>query len=277
MPKDLLYKFVYALFSGFTEFLGVSAPPHQLVYESMTGVSQSDAVLTFMIRLGALAAVVFCCRTRLQRLMRERRLAALSRRRRNRQPDIVALLDMRLLKTAVVPLLISVLFYKRAGQWIDHVSLLALTLLLNGILLFIPRLLSQGNKDGRSVSRLDGILIGLAGVLAAIPGFSRVGAMVSAAAARGVDRGYALDIALLLSIPVLLGLLVFDAYAVITAKLAIGVVAFLVYLLLGAVAFAAAWAGITFMRYLSVKAGFTGFSYYSWGLALFSFILYLMV
>jgi undecaprenyl pyrophosphate phosphatase UppP len=124
---------------------------------------------------------------------------------------------------------------------------------------------------------LDGILIGLAGALAAIPGFSRVGAVVSVATARGVDRGYALDTALLLSIPVLLGLLIFDAYAVIAAKLAIGVVAFLIYLLLGAVSFGAAWAGITFMRYLSVKAGFTGFSYYSWGLALFSFILYLMV
>lgn len=277
MPKDLLHKFIYAIFSGFTEFLGVSAPPHQLLFESMTSFSQSDAMVTLVVRLGVLAAVVFCCRTRLRKLMRERRLATLSRRRRNRQPDMVALLDMRLLKTALVPLLVSVLFYKRAGQWIDHVLLLAMTLLLNGILLFIPRLLSQGNKDGRSVSRMDGILIGLAGSLAAIPGFSRVGAMVSTATARGVDRGYALDTALLLSIPVLLGLLIFDAYAVIAAKVAIGIVAFLVYLLLGAVSFGGAWAGITFMRYLSVKAGFTGFSYYSWGLALFSFILYLVV
>lgn len=277
MPKNLFHKFIYALFSGFTEFWGVSAPPHQFLYESMTGFSQSDAMLTLMLRLGALTALIFCCRARLRRMMRERRLAGLSRRRRNRQPDMVALLDMRLLKTAVVPLLISVLFYKRAGQWIDHVLLLALTLLLNGIILFVPRLLSQGNKDGRSVSRLDGILIGLAGALAAIPGFSRVGAMVSAATARGVDRGYALDTALLLSIPVLLGLLIFDVYAVIVAKLAIGVAALLIYLLLGAVSFGAACAGITFMRYLSVKTGFTGFSYYSWGLALFSFILYLMV
>ena len=277
MPKDLLHKFIYALFSGFTEFLGVSAPPHQLLYENMTGFTQSDAMLTMMLRLGVLAAVIFVCRGHIRRLMRERRLAGLSHRRRNRQPDVTALLDMRLLKTAMIPLLISVLFYKRAGQWIDQVAWMTLTLLLNGMLLFIPRLLSQGNKDGRSVSRLDGVLMGLGGALAAIPGFSRVGGMVSAGTARGMDRGYALETALLLSIPVLLGLLVFDIYAVITAKLAIGFVALLIYLLLGAVAFGSALAGITLMRYLSVKAGFTGFSYYSWGLALFSFILYLMV
>lgn len=277
MPKDLLHKFIYALFSGFTEFLGVSAPPHQLLYENMTGFTQSDAMLTMMLRLGVLAAVIFVCRGHIRRLMRERRLAGLSHRRRNRQPDVTALLDMRLLKTAMIPLLISVLFYKRAGQWIDQVAWMTLTLLLNGMLLFIPRLLSQGNKDGRSVSRLDGVLMGLGGALAAIPGFSRVGNMVSAGTARGMDRGYALETALLLSIPVLLGLLVFDIYAVITAKLAIGFVALLIYLLLGAVTFGSALAGITLMRYLSVKAGFTGFSYYSWGLALFSFILYLMV
>ena len=277
MPKDLLHKFIYALFSGFTEFLGVSAPPHQLLYESMAGFTQSDAMLTMMLRLGVLAAVIFVCRGHIRRLMRERRLAGLSHRRRNRQPDVTALLDMRLLKTAMIPLLISVLFYKRAGQWIDQVAWMTLTLLLNGMLLLIPRLLSQGNKDGRSVSRLDGVLMGLGGTLAAIPGFSRVGGMVSAGTARGMDRGYALETALLLSIPVLLGLLVFDIYAVITAKLAIGFVALLIYLLLGAVAFGSALAGITLMRYLSVKAGFTGFSYYSWGLALFSFILYLMV
>jgi undecaprenyl-diphosphatase len=275
--KDLLHKFIYALFSGFTEFLGVSAPPHQLVYASVTGFIQSDALLSLMIRLGVLMAAIVCCRGRIRRLMRERRLSGMGRRRRNRQPDVIALLDLRLLKTAIVPLLISVLFYRRAGQWIDHISLMIITLLLNGVFLFIPRLLSQGNKDGRSVSRLDGVLIGIGGALAAIPGFSRVGGMISAGTARGVDRGYALETALLLSIPVLLGLLIFDVYAVIAAKLAIGLATLVVYILLGAVSFGGAWVGITFMRYLSIKAGFTGFSYYSWGLALFSFILYLMV
>jgi undecaprenyl-diphosphatase len=277
MSKDLLHYFIYALFSGITEFLGVSAPPHQLLYESMTGFDQSDALLTLMIRIAVLAAVVFCCRTRIRRLMRERRLAGLSRRRRNRQPDQIALLDMQLLKTAMIPLLISVLFYKRAGEWINRVSLMTVTLLLNGALLFLPRLLSQGNKDGRSVSRLDGVLMGIGGALAAIPGFSRVGGIISAGTARGVDKGYALETALLLSIPVLLGLLVFDVYAVIAAKIAISAVGLLVYFLMGSVAFGGAWVGITFMRYLSVKAGITGFSYYSWGVGLFSFILYLMV
>lgn len=277
MPQDLLHKFIYALISGFTEFLGVSAPPYQMLYELMTGFDQTDAMLTLFIRIGVLAAVVFCCRARISRLLRERRLAGLSRRRRNRQPDVTALLDIRLLKTAMIPLLASVLFYKRAGEWISGVLWLSLTLMLNGVLLFIPRLMSQGNKDGRSVSRLDGVLMGLGGALAAVPGFSRIGGIISMGTARGVDRSYALDLALLLSIPALLGLLIFDIYGVFAAKLTLSFLALLIYLLLAGFSFGSAWLGIILMRYLSVKAGFTGFSYYCWGLALFSFILYLMI
>lgn len=277
MPQDLLHMLLYALISGFTEFLGVSAPPHQILYNQMFGLAQSDAMLTLFVRLGVLVAVLICCRARINRLLREYRLSSLSRHRRNRQPDVMAQLDIRLLKTAMIPLLISVLFYMRAGEWITKVQWLAVTLTLNGIVIFIPRLISLGNKDGRSVSRLDGVVMGLGGALAAIPGFSRIGCILSAGLVRGIDRGYALDMALLLSIPTLLGLLIFNVYAVIVAGATVGALMVLIYLLAAAIAFGSAWLGIKLMRYLSVKAGFTGFSYYCWGLALFSFILYLMI
>lgn len=277
MPQNLLHMLLYALISGFTEFLGVSAPPHQILYNQLFGLAQSDAMLTLFVRLGVLVAVLICCRARINRLLREYRLSSLSRHRRNRQPDVMAQLDIRLLKTAMIPLLISVLFYMRAGEWITKVQWLAVTLTLNGIVIFIPRLISLGNKDGRSVSRLDGVVMGLGGALAAIPGFSRIGCILSAGLVRGIDRGYALDMALLLSIPTLLGLLIFDVYAVIVAGATVGALMVLIYLLAAAIAFGSAWLGIKLMRYLSVKAGFTGFSYYCWGLALFSFILYLMI
>ena len=119
--------------------------------------------------------------------------------------------------------------------------------------------------------------MGLGGALAAITGFYRIGCILSAGMVRGIDRGYALDMALLLSIPTLLGLLIFDVYAVIVAGATVGALMVLIYLLAAAIAFGSSWLGIKLMRYLSVKAGFTGFSYYCWGLALFSFILYLMI
>lgn len=276
MPQNLLDKLIFALFSGFTEFLPVSAHPHQMLYQIMTGFEQNDPWLVIAIRLGTLTALFVCCGTRIKRLMKENRLSKRSHRRRSRQPDLTALLDVRVLKTAMIPLVISVLFYRRAAELVNGVAILALVLVINGVILFIPRLISQGNKDGRSMSRLDSLLMGLGGTVAVIPGLSRIGSTTSVAQLRGVDREYALDTALLLSIPVLLGLLIFDVYAAVAAQASLSALALLLYLLAAALSFGGAWLGIIFVRFLAVKAGFTGFSYYSWGLALFSFIIYLM-
>ena len=276
MPQDLLHKLIYAFLSGLTAFLPVSPEPHQLLYRVMTGFEANDIYLTMSIHLGALVALLISCRSRIKRLSHERRLSRMSRKRRNRQPDTAALLDVQVLQSAAIPVLLSLLLCRRAGEWISTVLLMTLMLLLNGVILFIPRLLPQGDKDGRSLSRLDSLLIGLGGALGAIPGFSRVGGILAAGLSRGVDRRYILDLALLLCIPATVGLLILDVFAAITTGAVLSGAA-LLCLLTGAVAFGGAMLSIALMRYLSVKAGFSGFSYYSFGLALFSFILYLMI
>lgn len=277
MAQELLHKFIFALISGITEFLPVSAPAHQLIYERITGRQISDAGLILMIHLGCIAALLLGCKNQLSRLRREKRLAKYARRRNSRKPDPAALMDWKLLKIAAIPVLISILFYRLAGKLVGSPALLTLFLIGNGVLLFIPRLLSQGNKNGRSLSGLDGILIGLGGVLAVIPGFSRVGSIVSAGLARGAERSYALDFALLLSIPALIGMAVFDVYGVASSGVVLSVSSVLGYLIAGAASFGSGYLGIMLMRFLFTKTGGTGFAYYSWGLALVSFILYLIV
>ncbi len=272
-----LHKLIFTLISGFTEFLSVSAFPHQTLYQLMTGYHHTDLWLSLAIRVGVLTAVLLACSSRIKHLRRENRLSKRSRRRGLRQADPVALMDLRLLKTATIPVLISILFYRRSYQWISGVALLAPVLVVNGVILFIPRLMSQGDKDGRAVSALDGILVGLGGAFGAIPGLSRMGCTLSIGQARGFDRSYALDTALLLSIPALLGLLIFDIYAAFAAKVGVTALALFGYLCSAALSCASAYLGILLMRFLSAKTGWTWFAYYSWGAALFSFILYLVI
>lgn len=276
MPQDLLHKLIYALIAGLTAFLPVSSEPHQMLYSIMTGFEHNDVFLSLSIHLGSLVALLISCKARIKRLSHERRLSRISRKRRNRQPDIAALLDVQVLKTAAIPLLLSLLLCRRAGEWISGVLLMTLTLLLNGVLLFIPRLLPQGDKDGRALSRLDSVLIGMGGGLGAVPGFSRLGGILWTGLARGVDRQYILDTGLLLCIPATIGLLILDIFAAAAAQAVLSG-AVVLCIATGALAFGGAMLGIALMRYLSVKAGFTGFSYYSIGLGLFSFILYLMI
>ena len=82
---------------------------------------------------------------------------------------------------------------------------------------------------------------------------------------------------LLMSIPAVALRCLFDIITMFS--LGLGIASFLGFLgcLLAAIgAFCGAYLAISIMRYLTVRAGFSGFAYYSWGAALFAFILYLI-
>jgi len=108
-----------------------------------------------------------------------------------------------------------------------------------------------------------------------VPGISRVGAVTSAGIAQGADREQALRWSLLLSIPALVVLLAMDVYSIMTVGL--GAVAILQTVLAAVAAFGGAYVGIRMMRFMAVRAGFSGFAYYCWGAALFTLLMYLTV
>ena len=128
------------------------------------------------------------------------------------------------------------------------------------------------------MSRLDGFLIGLSGVLSVFPGISRVGATLSAASARGADRHNALSWSLLLSIPALVVLMGFDVLNLATQGIDAFVVQRLIeYILTFITAYGGGYLSILIMRFLAVRSGFSGFAYYCWGASLFTFILYMAI
>ena len=276
MLEKALYNLIFALVSGFTEFLGVDASAHQKLFALMSGEDRSDPILMLSVHIGVLLAVIFASWPKLRRVLRERQHYG-RKRRLKRQADPLAQLDLQVLRSASVPMILSVLAYRTADQLINGFFPLALIMLFNGLLLIYPSFMNSGNKDGRSVSRLDALLIGLAGAFGAFPGVSRMGSMLSAASARGLSRTYALDTAMLLSIPVLVGLIIWDLIAIVTGFALDGALSLVLYLLSAAVAFGMGTLSIKFQKYLSFKLGISGFAYYSWGLALFSFIFYLMI
>ena len=277
MLEDILHNFIIGLFSGFTEFFCVSAAPHLLLYENLTGYTQNDPMITLVIHLGCLLAVIFSCKKRLLYLLRADRQERNTRRRRNRHLDLGAVREMKMLKTAVWPMLIGVVCYHRTASWVTGPLMLALMLLINGFILMLPRITPHGNKDSGMMSPLDSIIMGIGGALSVIPGVSRVTGLVTGAMIRGTSQHHALEYALLLSVPALTVMLCFDVYALITVGVTVSIVQFLLWILAGAAAFGGSYLGILFMRFVAVKTEFYSFCYYSWGMAVFSFVLYLLV
>lgn len=277
MNISWLESILYGLLSGFAEFVPISAQAHGAVMRWMFGV-ESVALMDLSIHAAMLISLLMALRPQLRHLGREQKLMQLPKRRRKRQPDQKALMDLRLLKTAAVPMLLCYLIYPITIKLGEHFLWLVVFLILNGIMLYLPRLLPSGNKDSRMLTPLDAILLGIVSGASILPGISRLGVCASVAQARGADRQYALDMAFFLSVPALAALVVIDSlYLILAGTAGISFVFILKALLAALAAYIGAYLAIILMRFLAVKAGFYAFANYSWGAALFVFILYLWI
>lgn len=277
MEWGWLQSALYGLVSGLTEFLPVSSGAHRAMVELLTGAGQETAALRLICHICTLLALLVSSRSQLNKLRREQKLSAMPSRRRKRQPDPVALLDIRVLKTAgIVTLLTSLLLGPFVGLKVNP-AVLAIFLVINGWVLYLCGRRPAGNRDSQSFSGVDALLMGLACGAGTIPGFSHVGLAVSAGQLRGGDRQYALKTAFLLFIPAALVLIAFDTYFLVTAGVLLSLKWLISYLICAIFSFTGAYASIIGMRFLAVRTGFAGFAYYCWGAALFDFILYLMI
>lgn len=271
-----LESILYALVSGFAEFLPVSAQAHKSILLCLIGQDGEHPIMGLFVRIGILAALTVSMRAQFKRLYRAYALKRIPKRRRKRTPDQQSLMDVSFIKMASVPLLLGFLLYPKSSHWAGELYIVSLLLLLNGLILHIPMYLPGGNKDARSMSRLDSILVGIGAAAAVLPGVSRVGASASVAVARGADLQQAYKWSLLLSVPAHVVLLCFDVFSVIATGLAgVGFLFILQCILAAAFAYAGAYASVALMRSVVQRSGLSGFSYYCWGASLFAFILYL--
>ena len=197
---------------------------------------------------------------------------------RGRQNSPKRLIDLRLVKNALIPMFIGILVLTYVVG--TNISLLwvSLFLLINGVILFIPERMIRANRDARTMSLFDSILMGVFNALSVIPGFSGIGCTTSVAISRGADSKKALDWALLLSVPAIIlfmgidfvGFFSFGGFGSFWSN-------FLGYVLSAVGAYIGGYISILLIKFLAMRNVFSGFSYYCWGASLISFILYLTV
>lgn len=277
MEWNWLHSLIYGAIGGFFEFLPVPPGAQQQLLMRLTGATEGAVSLGPAVHIGCLLAVFFLYYSHLAKIRREKRIAAIPARRRKRQPDTVSLMEWKLLRMGMIPLILSVILAPWLAGFFKRVWVLAILLCINGALILLPQYLPGSNKDARSLSPLDAMLIGLSGILGVIPGISRVAAMTACAKMRGTDQQFALDFTYLLLIPALVAVCLTELVILVLGGTSLFTGWMLLHGLLAVIGSAAsAFAGITLMRFLAVKVGFSGFAYYSIGVGMFTFILYLI-
>lgn len=276
MELNWLQGLFMGLFSGLSDILPVSAQAHRLLLLKLFGESSEPVLLRLMIHLATLAALYFCCRNHIVRMSRAARLAKIPKRRRKRPLDRRSLMDLSLLKTTLIPLVIGFIFYRKTSLLAGNLIVVAAFLFLNGVILYVPQFLPGSNKQSANLTRIEGLLLGLGGALSTIPGISCVGATVSVGSACGLDKPYALNVALLINMPYTVGLIVYDLWAIANGgmgSMSAGSIFACIFAAFGA--FAGVFLAIKLLRKIISSLDFSIFGFYCWGAALFTFILYL--
>jgi undecaprenyl-diphosphatase len=202
---------VLAVVQGITEFLPISSSGHLILVPILAGWPDQGLMLDVAVHVGTLGAVMiyfwqdlFAMLTGILRLLKGRR-------------DPGARLAGQVI-VATLPVLIGgYLFDRYVGDGLRSLAVVGWATLGFGLLLYISDRMSMTVKRLDHSSYLDVLVIGVAQVLALIPGTSRSGITMTAARFLGFERSEAARFSMLLSIPTIaasglwLGLALYDA------------------------------------------------------------------
>lgn len=278
MELNWLQSILFGLVSGVADIIPVSGQAHRLLLLKFFGVNQLPNLLALLLHLSVAAALYLSSQGQFVRMNRARALARIPKKRRKRPLDTRSMMDWSLIKTMLVPTVIGLLLNSRVRGWSVNMFLIAGMLFVNGLILYIPQFLPTSNRDSRTLTRLEGVLMGLGAGASVLPGISTVGIMVSIASVCGIERLYGLNMTFIVKLFFLIGLMVYDVLAIITDGLGgLTVMLLAQYLFTGLLSFGASMFAIRLLRRLAPEHGFHTFGVYCWGLALFTFILNLVV
>lgn len=190
----LFQAIILAIIQGLTEFLPISSSGHLVLLSQTAGLQDQGQAFDAAVHLGTLLAIMVYLR---------RELIDITTSLLQRKNDDASRLGINIIVATIPVLLIGYLM----ADWISAntrtVPIIAATTIVFGLLLGLADWLGMRSKAMTSIRLPQAVVIGLAQVLALIPGTSRSGVTMTAGLALGLGRVAAARFAFLLSVPVL--------------------------------------------------------------------------
>jgi undecaprenyl-diphosphatase len=181
------------LVQGLSEFIPVSSSGHLVLAEKLFQTGQDSFVFDTMLNIGTLAALAIYFRRELIALMSGARKPGPQRQ------------QLKLLALATIPgVVVGILFQDIVETRLRSGYVVAVMLVAVALVMLAVE--NRPSRVGRVVvSRTDSIIVGLAQVLAFLPGASRSGVTITAGIARGLSRQTAATFSFFLALPILGG------------------------------------------------------------------------
>ncbi len=200
---ELIHAVMLAIIEGLTEFLPISSTGHMIIYSSLAGIAGNEftKLYTVDIQFGCIISVLVLYHRRflVSRTPGYQAPSWLSAVPANLQPaaDFYSKLFIAFLPAAVIGFLLNDFI----DSLLEHVTVVAITLLLGGIVLvFIDKVINKQPKDG-DVTTSEALKIGFFQCIAMIPGVSRSAATIIGGMFQGLTRQQAAEFSFFLAVP----------------------------------------------------------------------------
>ena len=244
---------ILALIQGITEFLPISSSGHLIIFPKLLDWQDQGITIDVAVHAGSLLAVLIFLWRDIGRILLE--LGQLARPGRPSAPPLLHLLLVASVPVLVVGFLVSTVMQDLTR----NIEVIGWATLLFGILLGFSDRMGMTLNRFQHMRYFDALLIGLAQILALIPGASRAGVTITAARFLGYERASAARFSLLLAIPAILGASVLKGLDIfLSNNVNLGID----FLIAAGISFCAALASISIMMKWLNRAGFMPFVVY---------------
>jgi undecaprenyl-diphosphatase len=219
----IIQALVMGIVQGLTEFLPVSSSGHLIIVPWLFGWTDpflTSLAFSVMLHLGTLIALLVYFRHDWLRLI-PAGLATIRDRSFKGDPDrkLAWLLVAATIPAAIVGALFSDFFETQVRE----IGLVAVTLVVGGVILWIADHVGPRTKTVDDVTFPVAVGIGVAQTIALVPGISRSGISISAGRFAGLDRESAARFAFLMATPITAGAILFEGRKLVTGEAGVAV------------------------------------------------------
>jgi len=211
---SLLLVLFLAVLQGIAEFLPISSSAHLRIGEAVFGFGDTPVLFDVMLHIGTLVAVVLVYRVLVLRTLRAA-VRGIGRPSAAYREDPDFRLACHVVLAMIPTVILAVALRKLSATWSSNLVLIGLTLLVTASVLFALglKIKRRAGVPGRPLAAMtwrDALAIGTAqGLSATFRGLSRSGSTITTGVYAGLDQEAAAAFSFLVSIPAVLGALVF--------------------------------------------------------------------
>ena len=171
------------IIQGLAEFLPISSSGHLAILQNFLRIGDLENQMLFdvLLHLGTLGAVILAYHTELRGLCREGlMLLHLQKPKRGARQDPARRRLLLFLIAATLPLIPAAFLSDYLDSLFYDTFFIGFALIATGFLLLAADRYGHGNKTEKAMTLSDALVIGLAQMIAVVPGLSRSGTTISA-------------------------------------------------------------------------------------------------